>query len=136
MAFNKADLYPRVEARAKVLGKTVTDVLPKGYALFADSKASSSPRIDTMEKLADNLEWSLCQLLCASDERASLRPDLLHDAVVVAIEAIRSDRHELLPGAIISAYEYRVALEADGEPFDQVARAHMIRSLRAQNRAR
>jgi hypothetical protein len=130
MAWNKADLRPRVERRAAELKKSVTDVLPKGYSFFADSKAGKSPQVDTLEKIAANLGWSLCELLCEA------RTDLIKLAVAVAQRAVRSDRAELLPDATVSALGMLEAYEHDGEPIDEAALAHIERNLRVQYRDR
>ena len=130
MAWNKADLRPRVERRAAQLNKSVTDVLPKGYSFFADSKAGKSPQIDTLEKIADNLGWSLCELLCEA------RTDLIRMAVTVALRAVRSDRAELIPDATIKALDMLEGYQHDRVPIDQTILAHIERGVRALYRDR
>ena len=131
MPWNKADLRPRVERRAAQLSKSVTDVLPKGYAFFAPTNADVSPRIDTLEEIADNLGWSLCDLLCES------RAKLIEMAVTVALRAVPSfDRAEKLPAATVSVFDMLEACERDQEPIDDRALAHIERNLRVQYRDR
>lgn len=138
MAWNKAVLRPKVEQRAAQLGKSITDVMPKGYALFAPSRADTSPTIAVLEAIAENLEWSLCQLLCNDhvDEPPQARPELIKLAVTVAMRAVRSDREEMVPEATVSALDMLQAYEQDQEPIDDRALAHIARSLRGLYRGR
>ena len=108
----------------------MTDVLPKGYAFFAPSTADSSPTIATLDTIADNLEWSLCELLCES------HAELVRLAVTVALRAIPSNRAEKLPAVAVSAFELLEAYERDREPIDDRALSHIERSLRALYRDR
>lgn len=138
MAWNKADLYPRVEKRAAALGKSVTDVSPKGYAFFADSKAGGTT-IATLETIAENLKWTLCELLCEREpppSPATVRPEMIKTAVTVALRAIPNDRLEKLPDATVSALDLLQAYEEDGAPIDEQALTHIERSLRVEYRDR
>jgi hypothetical protein len=131
MAWNKADLRPRVETRAAALGKSVTDVLPEGYAFFAASK-TGSPRIATLETIAGNLGWTLCELICGTaTPPMGVAPALLKMAVTVAVRAVPSDRAETVADAAVAALDMLQAYEQDREPIDDRARAHIERSLRA-----
>lgn len=138
VAWNKADLRPKVERRAAELNKSLTDVMPKGYAIFAPSRADQSPSIAVLEAIAENLEWSLCQLLCNDHTEAPrIRPELIKMAVTAAMRAIPSDRSaDLLPEAIVSALDMLQAYEQDQEPIDDRALAHIERSLRGLYRGR
>ncbi len=130
MAWNKSDLRPRVEKRAAALGKSVTDVSPKGYAFFADSKAGGTT-IATLETIAENLEWTLCELLCGREPPlATVRPEMIKLAATVALRAIPSDRLEKFPDATVSALDLLQAYEQDGVPLDERALSHIERSLR------
>ncbi len=136
MAWNKADLYPRVEKRAAALGKSVTDVSPKGYAFFADSKAGGTT-IATLETIATNLEWTLCELLCGREPTlATVRPEMIKLAATVALRAIPGDQLEKLPDAMVSALDLLQAYEEDGVPVDEQALTHIERSLRVEYRDR
>ncbi len=136
MAWNKADLYPRVEKRAAALGKSVTDVSPKGYAFFANSKAGGTT-IATLETIAANLEWTLCELLCGRESMlATVRPEMIKMAATAALRAIPSDRLEKFPDATVAALDLLQAYEKDGAPIDEQALAHIERSLRVLYRDR
>ncbi len=131
MAWDKATLRARVEKRAAELRKRLKDVLPKNYPFFAPNKAGS-PTIATLETIADNLGWSLCELLCETvPPTAGISPELIKLAVTAAVRAIRSDRAEVIPDATMSALDILQGYEHDRVPIDATALAHIERSLRA-----
>ncbi len=128
MAWIKAELLPRISARAAELGKSVTDILPPGYdTFFAPSKAEGSPTIATLEKIADGLGWSLCELLCG--KQPPLRHDLLDMAVITAVQAL-ADEPELLPDAIASTYDVLVERQRENRPNDASALSALVDLLR------
>ncbi len=127
MAWNKAELLPRIAARAAALGKSVADVLPPGYETFFAPSKTGSPTITTLEKIADGLGWSLCELLCGEQHR--LRQDLLDMAVTTAVNAL-ADQPELLPEAIASIYDVLVEREREDQPNDTTALSALVGLLR------
>ncbi len=129
MRWHRRDIRPRVEARLKALGKILDDVLP-GYSFFAPSNLEGGATTSILSKLADGLGWSLCELLCET------RTDLIKLAVTAALRAIRSDRAEVIPDAVIKALDMLEGYERDGLPIDEAVLGHIERSLRALYRDR
>lgn len=138
MVWSRADILRKVEDRAAHLGRSMKEVLPPGYdTFFAPSKSEGSPTIATLERLAEGLEWSLCELLCEPPPAVvGLDYGLMQTATETALRAIPSDRSELLPAAIVSAYDVLADRRRNGLPLDESALSTLEATLRAQSRGR
>lgn len=133
MPWSKADLQPKIETRARELGKTLSEVLPAGYpgtTFFSESKRGS-PTIRILEEIAGKLNWTLCELLCES--RPAFSEGLLKLAVEIAQRAL-PDRPDLRPDATVSAYDVLTETEDAREPIDQSAISTLVRTLRGKYR--
>lgn len=135
MVWSKQDILSKVEARAAALGKSLTQALPAGYAsFFTPSKFQRSPTIETLEKIANALGWTLCDLMC-DPTPGVISEDLLKHAIQRAVRAV-GDRPELLTDAIFGAYEVLAAVRSEGRPIDEAALANLEVSIRVQHRGR
>jgi hypothetical protein len=134
MPWDRSDIKPRVTARLAELGKTLDDVLP-GNSFFAPRDKDKSVRIDTLERLATGIGWSLCQLLCEIEPEpvpASFGTERIKLAVSVAVRAIRPERAEKIPDATVSALDLLQAYEREGRTLDRANLDHIELSIRAQ----
>ena len=114
----------------------MSEVLPPGYdTFFSPSKADVIPKIDTLEWIANQLEWTLCELMCGFDSAQAIQKDLLEMAVTTAVRATPSDQQELLTAAILEAYD-AVVEHARRGPIEPGALAMLEASLRARSRGR
>ena len=109
----------RIARRASEIGKTLRQVLKEaGIAHDAIEKIPvSGRRVDTLERLAAALDWSLAQVM-GYDPSPWVTPELLKMATQVTRQALRSHPHDDDTAIEITARVYNVlaARQRDGVP--------------------
>ena len=117
MPWRRDDIRAKVEERAAELGRSLTNVA--GYpTFFAPVNADKPPRIDILERIAEELDWSLCKLLCDTPPQQIDEP-ILALALTTATRAVPgSDPGELAP-LVAKLYALLVQRGRQGLPVSQ-----------------
>jgi hypothetical protein len=123
----------RVTDRAKQLGKSVRQVLSEAGMAHDTLKApSGGRRIDTMERLARALDWSLPDIMGFPPRRVT--KDLLGMAVQIARRALRYVQHDddVLYDVVAHVYNVLADRQRAGQPIDDQATSSLAAYIAEQ----
>lgn len=134
-AWTREEIRQRAEIRAAELGQSLPAVLREiGYAnFFAPRLAGTSTQIDTLERIAAALDWSLCELLGCGMDRG-----LVEISFKLAMKGLNGDpdRDTMLWDTILDVYSVLIQYQADGIPLDDSHLSAIETMLRGRGRPR
>jgi len=135
MPWDEGAFRVRVLARANQLGMGERDMMRKAGVsedTFNKQPGAQGRTYNLVEAIANAVGWTVSEAL----GETNLSLDRLTLAVETALRAIPSDRQELLPEAIVSAYDVLTDRAHRKLPIDDSAISTIEAMLRARHRAR
>jgi lambda repressor-like predicted transcriptional regulator len=123
MGWSDETFKTRVKARAKVLGRSMRQVLADaGMSPDTLEKVpTTGRRIDTLEKIGEALDWSLPQVLGLEPLSNEVTPELMQLALDAAALGLRyvPDRDKVKAEVIARVYNVLADMQRDGLPVNE-----------------